>query len=329
MSKKANPNGSKPAASVSLDLDNLWSYMKVHGDQGWEEFPSYLDDFVPKVLDALDGLKLKITFMIVGQDAALEKNWESLRMLTDRDHEIGNHSFHHEPWLHLYSQEKIKQELLLAEEKITQTTGQKPVGFRGPGYSWSRNLIEILAENDYLYDASSLPTYIGPLARFYYFWKADLSEDEKGTRNNLFGTLKDGTKPVKPYLWRLAAGGTLLEIPVTTIPVIRTPFHLSYLLYLSRLSPALATAYLKLAIRVCQLTGTEPSFLLHPLDLLSGEEIPELAFFPGMDLVSEKKIEVFSRTLGTLSNHFELVTMSAHAKSILEGKRLRERDLPA
>jgi len=23
---------------ISLDLDNQWSYMKIHGDAGWEEY---------------------------------------------------------------------------------------------------------------------------------------------------------------------------------------------------------------------------------------------------------------------------------------------------
>ncbi len=43
----------KPLASLSLDLDNRWSYMKTHGDEGWESFPSYLDVVVPRVLDLL------------------------------------------------------------------------------------------------------------------------------------------------------------------------------------------------------------------------------------------------------------------------------------
>ena len=43
----------KPAASLSLDLDNQWSYMKTHGDPGWESLPSYLALVVPRVLDFL------------------------------------------------------------------------------------------------------------------------------------------------------------------------------------------------------------------------------------------------------------------------------------
>ena len=42
----------RPIASLSLDLDNKWSYMKTHGDQGWEAFPSYLDAVVPRFRSA-------------------------------------------------------------------------------------------------------------------------------------------------------------------------------------------------------------------------------------------------------------------------------------
>ena len=45
---------SKPIASLSLDLDNKWSYLKTHGDEGWDQYPSYLDVVVPRFLDILD-----------------------------------------------------------------------------------------------------------------------------------------------------------------------------------------------------------------------------------------------------------------------------------
>ena len=93
----------QPIASLSLDLDNQWSYMKIHGDAGWEEFPSYLNIMVPRALDLLETHNLTITFFIVGQDAALEKNQGAIRSIAAAGHEIGNHSFHHESWLHLYS----------------------------------------------------------------------------------------------------------------------------------------------------------------------------------------------------------------------------------
>src|SRR4051812_47846343 len=90
-------------ASLSLDLDNKWSYLKTHGDRGWESFPSYLDGVVPRFIELLQDLKLRITVFVVGQDAAIRSNHDALRSLVTAGHGIGNHSFHHEPWLHLYS----------------------------------------------------------------------------------------------------------------------------------------------------------------------------------------------------------------------------------
>jgi hypothetical protein len=43
-------------------------------------------------------------------------------------------------------------------------------------------------------------------------------------------------RPAGAYGWKLPNGRTLLELPVTTFPVIKVPFHLSYLMYISRFS---------------------------------------------------------------------------------------------
>jgi hypothetical protein len=299
----------KPFGSLSMDLDNQWSYMKTHGDTGWETFPSYFDKVIPRVLGILDQLNLKITFFIVGQDAALERNHDALRLITDRGHEVGNHSFNHDPCLHLYEKDRIKREILETEELIYRVTGHKPVGFRAPSFGWSCNLIEALAESGYLYDASSLPTYLGPLARAYYFWKSNLTDEEKAQRENLFGSLKEGLRSIKPYFWELFSGEKLLEIPVTTMPIIKVPFHMSYLLYLSRFSVLLMFMYLKTALILCRRTHTTLSFLLHPTDLLGCEKVPELAFFPGMDINTKRKTKLFNKVIDTLASYFSLVNM--------------------
>lgn len=313
----------KPLASLSLDLDNQWSYMKTHGDLGWESYPSYLNTFIPLVLDLLDQLNLKITFFIVGQDAALKKNEEALKLITERGHEVGNHSLYHEPWLHLLSKNKIQREVLETENHIYRTTGQKPLGFRGPGFSWNPDLLEVLAENGYIYDTSTLPTYLGPMARMYYFWTTNLTQEKRAQRKRLFGKFKDGLKPVKPYIWHLSTGMHLLEIPVTTIPIIKSPFHLSYLLYLSRFSDSLMILYLKLAINLCKLTNITPSYLLHPLDLLGGDKLKELSFFPAMDLGFDRKASVFNKVIDQLRKHFQLVNMSTLAKHLLTNGNLK------
>ena len=83
--------------------------MKTHGDAGWQSHPSYLDAVVPRILAFLAERRLTITFFIVGQDAALEKNRAALRSISAAGHEIGNHSFRHEPWLHLYTASRARR----------------------------------------------------------------------------------------------------------------------------------------------------------------------------------------------------------------------------
>ena len=323
------PAADLPLASVSLDVDNLWSYMKTHGDAGWEARPSYLDVFVPAVLEALEELRLTITFFVVGIDCAREENRFALRSLATAGHEIGNHSHEHEPWLHLYSRQRLETEIDTAIHHIERATGQTPVGFRGPGFSWCPTLLEVLADRGYIFDASTLPTYLGPIARAYYFATArTFTAEEKKERGSLFGTWRDGLRPVRAYKWKLASGRSLLEIPVSTIPVVKTPFHLSYLLYLSRFSEGLAMAYLHTAIAACKAAGVEPSFLLHPLDVLSGDQVPELRFFPGMDLPGDRKRAFFARVMRTLGAHYTLVPMGTHARSLLARSRLAERAVP-
>jgi hypothetical protein len=178
------------------------------------------------------------------------------------------------------------------------------------------DLLEVLSKRGYIFDASTLPTYIGPLARLYYFWTSGLSKEERKERKELFGTYKDGLRPVKPYSWKLTDNKTLLEIPVTTIPIVKVPFHLSYLLYLSSFSIGLMKLYLNFAILMCKITHTQPSFLLHPLDLIGGDQVPELAFFPGMNVSSEKKVKVFKTVIQKLAKNYQLVNMTAHARSI-------------
>jgi peptidoglycan/xylan/chitin deacetylase (PgdA/CDA1 family) len=307
----------KPLASLSLDLDNLWSYMKTHGDQGWDSFPSYLDIVVPRVLDFLEKRGLKITFFIVGQDAALQKNHVAIRSIAEAGHEIGNHSFNHEPWLHLYSEQQIESELSKTEEHIERVTGQKPVGFRGPGYSLSLSVLRVLSRRGYQYDASTLPTFLGPLARAYYFMTTKLSPEEKRNRKLLFGQLRDGLRPLRPYRWQVdGLSEGLIEIPVTTMPLFRIPFHVSYILYLYRFSPILARTYFWLAMKLCQLTRTHPSLLLHPLDFLGGNDVKELAFFPAMDLQGEEKVKLVSDILSIYAEYFTIVPMGRHARSI-------------
>jgi hypothetical protein len=142
-----------------------------------------------------------------------------------------------------------------------------------------------------------------------------LTPEQLKERQALFGSLEDAFRPLKPYRWELDGGG-LLEIPVTTIPVVRIPFHLSYLLYLRTFSWSLMTAHLETALALCGLFRVEPSFLLHPLDVLGPDEAPGLEFFPGMRLSVERKTEVFRFALARIQQQFDVVTLESFSRAL-------------
>jgi hypothetical protein len=278
------------------------------------------------VLRFLAERDLKITFFIVGTDAERPENAAALASITAAGHEVGNHSHRHEPWLHLYTDAEIESEVARAEEAIAKVTGTRPSGFRGPGFSLSAAVLATLKRRGYRYDASTFPTFLGPLARTYYFFTAKLSAEEREQRKALFGSAREGFRPLRPYLWRLDEG-RLLEVPVTTMPLLRVPFHVSYLIYLAGFSPVLARLYFGLALGLCRLTGVQPSLLLHPLDFLGADDgIEPLKFFPGMGLPSATKLGWMNDFLGAYARRFRVVPMGAHVDALAATAGLREID---
>jgi len=293
--------------------------MKTRGLEGWTSWPSYLDVVTPHILHLCDDLDLTISIFIVGQDAVLPANREALETLGASRHEMGNHSFHHEPWLHLKSRSEIHDELSAAHEAISNATGKEPTGFRGPGYSLSKGTLSSLRELGYEYDCTTLPTFIGPLARAYYFGKSNLEDSQRAERTRLFGTASEVFRPIKPYAWDLGNGGELVELPVTTFPILRLPIHISYILYLAAISPKLAELYFRFALRTCRIAGVEPSILVHPLDLLGGDEVESLAFFPAMSLPGARKRELVAGYLSHLNDAFALLPMRDHVRAVAAG----------
>jgi hypothetical protein len=317
----------KPLASLSLDLDNKWSYLRTQGVDSWKSYPSYLDTVAPRIIDFCAQRDLRITCFVVGRDASLEKNRDALAAIADAGHEIGNHSLNHYPWMHTLSRAEVEYEILEAETLIEEATGQRPVGFRGPGYSFSEDLVSILAAGGYLYDASILPTFIGPLARWYFCRHASREVGERASRRNMFGKFREGFRSLRPHL-RTTDSGSIVEIPVTTCPVVKLPIHMTYLLQLWQCSPRLTKIYLQSAFATCRLLRIGPSILLHPLDFLGSEDDPDLEFFPGMNVPRAEKTELLSDMLARLMSHFQMGTMRQHAEHVRNSLAATSQRLP-
>lgn len=307
----------KPVASLSLDLDDLWAYQMIHGDAGWADRPSYLGTAVPRGLDLFADQGLVVTWFIVGHDASVPANRELIASIAAAGHEVGSHSFDHEPWLHRHDPAAISADIEHSHEAITAAAGVSPSGFRGPGYTVSQDILAALVRTGYRYDASSLPTYIGPLARWYYFRGASFDEEGKRIRSDLYGHFRDGRRLLRPH--RFTTGTeSIVEVPVTTLPWLRIPFHFSYLLYLSGYSERAAETYLRVALRACRAASVSPSLLVHPLDLLGGDDVPDLAFFPGMGMPGLVKRRRMERYVAIMAERFEVVGVGEHVARLSE-----------
>ncbi|HUQ58477.1 polysaccharide deacetylase family protein [Lentzea sp.] len=307
-----------PVASVSLDLDNLWAYLKTHGDPAWERRPSFLPSAVPRLLDVFGEQGLTTTVFVVGADAERDDGAGAVAAITAAGHEVANHSFWHEPWLHRYSADELEDEVARAEQAITAAGAPRPVGFRGPGYSVTPQLLDVLKGRGYTYDASVLPTWIGPLARVYHNRTAGSSTNA----GDLFGGFGKVKAPNKAYRWR---DNGLVELPVTTMPLLRVPIHGAYLLQLHQISPRLARGYFRTALRLCRATDVSPSLLLHPTDVLTATEAPGMEFFPGMAVPGREKVALLEWVLSLLRRHFDVVGTGEHVARVV-GTGLRERD---
>lgn len=199
-----------------MDLDDLWAYQMVQETPGWRRLPSYLPQVVPTILEQLPG---PITFFVVGKDAEKEENQPLLQEIVRQGHELGNHTYSHEPWLHRMPETQVAEEIAKAQEAICAATGVTPRGFRSPGFSWHPNLPELLSSAGFAYDSTQFPTALGPLAKL------------AAGSSKLYSSFSSGFRTNRPHKIE-----QLLEIPVTTIPYLKTPFHMSYLHFLYGLS---------------------------------------------------------------------------------------------
>ena len=276
----------KPLASLSLDLDNQWSYLKTHGDPGWESVP-----VVPRRRRAagarvLARRGLAITFFIVGPGRRARAEPGGPGRARPAGHEIGNHSFHHEPWLHLYAERgargRARPRRGAHRARRPAAPGRLPrAGLQPLADDRSR----VLARRGYRYDASTLPDL--PRAAGARLLLHDRRAQPRGRaseRKTCSGAGATACGRCGPILWQLG-DASLLEIPVTTLPLLQgaDPPELRALPE-PRLAARSRGPTSRARSAPVPAAGVQPSILLHPLDFLGKEDVPELAFFPAMGM---------------------------------------------
>ena len=146
-------------ASVSVDLDEIPNYFEIHGLGAPPENAAGLVYEV--ALERLRGLadagRFPLTLFVIASDLGRTPARDGLRVAVREGHEMANHSLDHRYDLVRLGKDEIKRQIAEAADTIEKATGERPVGFRAPGYTITDQVFDVLAELEVAYDASVFP----------------------------------------------------------------------------------------------------------------------------------------------------------------------------
>lgn len=307
----------KPPVFVQVDMDGIWAIRKCYGyaeEDGFENDAVYLEA-LPRILELLDEYKIKATFFITGKDLEHPAKLDILRETVNAGHQIANHSYNHIVGLSALPENEIRREIESTQNIIQERLGVRAEGFRAPGYDVNVRVWKILAELNFLYDTSLLPTPWSSLMKIFVrlFFK------KKREKTGQFGSGRFGHLPIYPFRLNeiqelnFSSKNTIWEIPVSVSPRLRLPVQVSYAQLLG------AWHFLKAAesYRRRQLPLT---CLIHGIDLLNTDKVVVL---PGAGEISQlffqlplsKKISAVKSILNYLVANFEPTTPCSWIKN--------------
>ena len=289
-------------AAITVDLDNLWSYLRSAGKSDWNDYASFFALALPRLLDFLDQNELPATLFIVGRDARDDPN---SKLLGGRDSiSIQSHSFEHSERFDQFSLDELHQDIEQTEAAIGELSGSKPVGFRSPSFMVSSDLMNCLVERSYQYDSSTFRTVTGPLARWYSARISDRQNSRPKPSATAHGRVGEAFGDLRPH--RLAEPHSdLIEIPVTTHPILRMPIHGTYLNFLGDRSTRLAKRYVRSGLNACRKRGVPLVYLLHLTDFIGADDEIAPKFLPGMRRTHQQKTALLQNVISAAISEFE------------------------
>jgi hypothetical protein len=308
-------------AAVSSDVDTLASIYKGDGlrrpgGYTYAEFCMGLENFCR----FLEPFSIKATLFMVGEDFQQPQNIPYVKAVMVEGHEIANHTLTHAQGFRLLSPQEKEAEIAGMEEICEQVTGQRPVGFRSPGWNISDDALPILRRRGYLYDSSVHPTSLTPLLKFLH-WLT--TSGRSGGDRTTMGHLRYMLAPARPYRTtanRLDQCGHdgLVEFPLTVLPIVRLPFWSTFLL-------ATGFEVFKISYRVLKALEWPIQYSFHISDFVDYSH-PELedqvppgdgVYVPqALRTPFKKRWALFERALGMMAEDYQFVTLERWARML-------------
>jgi polysaccharide deacetylase family protein (PEP-CTERM system associated) len=150
---------SREVLLLSVDFEDWHQLVRRRlGAENWLEPGPALKRQTDALLSLLDELQLKATFFVLGMAARAHP--ELVEAVVAHGHEIGCHGDAHLP-VHTQAPKEFAADLESARQTIERLTGRRPVGYRAPAFSITREAAwayDVLAEQGFAYDASQHDT---------------------------------------------------------------------------------------------------------------------------------------------------------------------------
>jgi polysaccharide deacetylase family protein (PEP-CTERM system associated) len=227
---------SAPLHGLSFDVEEYFQVANLRHHfalADWERVPSRVDVGMRAILAALERHGSRATFFFLGWIA--ERHPDLVRRCLDGGHEIASHGYEHR-FLQELGPENLVGDLERTEAALVAAGAPRPIGFRASTFTLTRATwwaFDVLVQRGYRYDSSVHPV-----------------------RHPVYGVpdFEPGVSVVR------AAGGEILELPVSTLPFLGRNLPVGGGGYFRLLPGALTRA----AVRALERRGRPAVLYLHP-----------------------------------------------------------------
>ena len=259
----------KRIGSISVDTDSLIDIFSAFHSEKISENNLTYNVLLQRFLDIFKKYDIKATFFIIGKNLEDDSNSKILLKIINQGHELANHTYSHPLNFSKLSMNEKKMEIEKCHNLVYTKLGYDMKGFRAPSWDVDNETLTILENMGYDYDSSIFPSpfkFIAYLFQIYKSRKIPLS-------NSLFQikTLLTNFAPSKLYhpdhkhIWRKGSMN-LLEVPMSTTPIIKEPFYSTYY-FILKSKPHFLTSLKKIYKADYPL-----NFILHTMDLYDNKK---------------------------------------------------------
>lgn len=139
------------------DYFHVGAFEKLIRERNWTNFEPRYEQNTFKALDLLDEFDARATFFVLGWIA--EQNPKLIKEIVRRGHEVASRGFYHRSLKNL-TDEEFREDVRRTNRVLEDASGQKVVGYRAAeklSYEKDAWILDVLAEENLIYDASFLP----------------------------------------------------------------------------------------------------------------------------------------------------------------------------